>query len=174
MRAVLNHTLNFSWTGFCFLPVLWYWIPFGLDPLLYLILAFSLLLGFVPAKGIQKLQLSHGRKFYEQAGVKYIKRLVQDGDWVNKQTGKKEASRIIESRSQAIRYLKTISLYERYHLMGFAFFFLSSVHSFFYQEFLLSLFIFLANFIYNALPILLQQYNKLRIQQLIRKQHTRP
>jgi hypothetical protein len=69
MRAVLNHTLNFSWTGLCFLPVLWYWIPFGMDSWLCLILGLSLLLGFVPAKGIQKLQLSHERKFYEQAGV---------------------------------------------------------------------------------------------------------
>jgi hypothetical protein len=131
MRAILNHTLNFIWTGLCFLSVLWHWIPFGMDLWFYLILAFSLLLGFLPGKGIQKLQLSNDRKFYERVGVKYIKRFVQDGDLVKKQAGKKVAFRVIKSRSQAIKYLKTISMYERYHLIGFAFFSLSSIHIFF-------------------------------------------
>jgi hypothetical protein len=152
--------------------VLWHWIPFGMDLWFYLILAFSLLLGFLRGKGIQKLQLSNDRKFYERVGVKYIKRFVQDGDLVKKQAGKKVAFRVIKSRLQAIKYLKTISMYERYHLIGFAFFSLSSIHSFFYQKYFLSFFIFLANFIYNVLPILLQQYNKKRIEALIRNGST--
>ncbi len=44
-----------------------------------------------------------------------------------------------------------------------AFFLASFVYAIYQQAFLISLLIFVSNIIYNVIPILIQQYNKLRL-----------
>lgn len=168
MRSFYNQVLNFFWTAISFLPVLWYWSAFRVNAGLFFILALSMIPAFFPEKWLQKMQISKSRKFYERAGVNFIKKFVQDGDIVHGRANKKARNLVVHNRDKASRYLKTISMYERYHLVAFDFFFLTSVHALFHGRYLLSFLIFLANIIYNIFPLLLQQYNKMRIHRLIR------
>ena len=167
MRSFYNQALNFFWTAISFLPVLWYWSSFRVNAELFFILALSMIPAFFPENWLQKMQISKSRKFYERAGVNFIKKFVQDGDIVHGSAKKKTGNLVVHNRNKAYRYLKTISMYERYHLVAFDFFFLSSVHALFNSQYLLSFLIFLANIIYNVFPLLLQQYNKMRIHRLI-------
>jgi hypothetical protein len=56
-----------------------------------------------------------------------------------------------------------IAIYERFHLICLDFFFVSFVYAIFQDAFFLSFLILLSNIVYNIIPILIQQYNKLRL-----------
>jgi hypothetical protein len=142
-REFLNQLINFFWTAAGFAVVLMYWL-----------------------KADSNLVLGHP-KTYEQWGVKRIRQFVQNGDLVNKATANTEPGQnhVKDSRSRE-KYLRTIVMYERYHLICFAFFCLTALHAGFNGEARYALTIMLSNVLYNIAPILLQQYNRARILKL--------
>ena len=139
------------------------------NPLLYLFVAVSLIFGFLPAGFFQSMQLSQSSGFYEKAGVRWVRKFVQNGDVVKRITRKDEKEqRVIKDRKAIEKYLKTIAMYERYHFVCLVFFLLTTFHAAFYKAFVYSAIIFAGNVFYNILPILLQQYNRVRILKLLR------
>jgi hypothetical protein len=60
-------------------------------------------------------------------------------------------------------YKSKIAMYERYHFICLVFFLASFVYAIHQQAFLISLLILMSNILYNIIPILIQQYNKLRL-----------
>ncbi len=123
--------------------------------------------GIVPQRILDLLMLGSTRKFYEKWGVKYILKFVQNGSLV-KMLSNKRSYVVINGKSQARQYLKTILMYERYHWICLLFFMLTAIDSFLYSYFELAGVITAANVIYNLCPILLQQYNKLRISKIVK------
>ncbi|WP_432711590.1 hypothetical protein [Pedobacter sp.] len=148
-----NQLLNVVWTSMAFLPILWFWLGKTPDLWLYGSLVLSLGFAFLPSTFYVALQLSSKTSFYTQYGIRKLRRFVQHGDFKNLR--------------RAEDYLKTIAMYERFHYSCFIFFLLSTVFSIAAQQYLLAFFICFSNLIYNILPILLQQYNRLRIHQLL-------
>ncbi len=69
----------------------------------------------------------------------------------------------------AEKYLKTIDMYERFHLICGCFFLLTSIHAFACGAWLAGGLILAANGIFNVAAIILQQYNRLRIHRLLRR-----
>jgi hypothetical protein len=168
-KEFLNQFINFVWTVVCFAPVLAYWIEVYSGPLPYFFVAVSLIFGFLPAAFFQSMQLSQSSGFYEKAGVRWVRKFVQNGDVVKRITRKDEKEqRVIKDRKAIEKYLKTIAMYERYHFVCLVFFLLTTFHAAFYKEFIYSVVIFAGNVFYNILPILLQQYNRVRILKLLR------
>lgn len=160
----MNQAINFFWTILCGLPVVTYWIFFGDLKMLVAFLVLSLLSLFVPA---QLMQLSKKPAWYDKLGVKIARRYVQHGDWVNSRSKiKNPAYRVIANRSSIGKYRKMIRLYERYHFFCFVFFTLTFVSAVTGLHYILAPLIFLANIIYNVLPLLLQQYNTARLLKL--------
>lgn len=166
-REIINQTINLIWTILCMAPVCWFWFEMGVQNyFFYSFIIVSLITGVLPQRIINTLNLNSNRRFYERLGVKNIKKFVQNGDMV---TSLDPYSKLIKSKKYLRGYKKSVEMYERYHLIGLIFFFLSMVYGFSKGYFLHSVYILISNIIYNICPILLQQYNKQRINKLLDK-----
>lgn len=166
-RDILNQIINFFWTAFCFSPVFWFWFQEGIDSIyFYVFLGVALFFGALPGKILCKFTLSADKKVYEKYGIKFIRKFVQNGDIVNSRTNGLGAPSI-KGKDKARDYLKTIAMYERYHWICLLFFLLTTIYGFFNEHFLLGFSILAANFLYNLIPIFLQQYNKIRIKKIV-------
>lgn len=154
---MLNHLLNVSWTVIGFSPVGYFWFYHGVDAVFIILLLISIVACFLPERVYRKLHVSKNLKAYKKLGVKTVRRFVQDGDFGATKPNSVKA------------YLKKISMFERYHYSCLIFFQASSVYACLNEQFLLALLIFLCNIIYNVCPLLLQQYNKLRIIKILKQ-----
>jgi hypothetical protein len=148
----MNQAVNFFWTILCFIPVIAYW--FAANSLLwcFIFIGISVVSQFLP---VSQMQLSRNPRFYENFGVKFVRKFVQN-------------YRIIKSKANAVQYMKTIMMYERYHFICFVFLSLTAIYALITSHYTLSVLILIANIIYNIYPILLQQYNRARVSKLMK------
>ena len=167
MRHAFNHIINFFWTAIAFYPVVKYWYINGIDHFFIPGISISILISILPKKIYALLQFSNKRSFYEKLGVKTIRRFVQNGEWAKRATAGKDFT-LIKNLETAKKYLTTIEMYSRFHWVCFLFFTFSSMHAFFTGRVLAALIILLANILYNCTAILLQQYNKMRIESVLK------
>jgi hypothetical protein len=162
----MNQAVNFFWTILSFTPVIGFWAAANSMRLCYIFIGISAMSLLLPAR---YLQLSNNPKFYESIGVKLIRKLVQSGDLVNKFNRKSNPQHtVIKGKINALKYMQTIVMYERYHFICFVFFLLTTVYTIINAQYSFTLIIIIANIIYNICPILLQQYNRARLAKLIR------
>ena len=154
---MLNQTLNFSWTIIGFFPVVYFWFLNGINWSFYVLLVICLISCFLPERAYRHLDISKDLRVYKRLGIKFIRRFAQDGDFnPNRALGIKA-------------YLKKISMFERYHFCCLLLFQVSSVYACYEEKYLLAFAIFVCNLLYNVYPILLQQYNRIRITKLLRR-----
>ncbi|MEN0056532.1 MAG: hypothetical protein AAGC65_22840 [Mucilaginibacter sp.] len=162
----MNQVVNLFWTIVCFIPIITYWSVTGQLLWCFIFLGISVLSQVLP---FSRLQLSSQPKFYERLGVKFIRKFVQHGEYINKFHQKRQPHyRIVKDKVSAARYLKTIMMYERFHFMCFVFFLLTAIHALINWHYSLFIIIIIANVIYNVYPMLLQQYNRARIARFIK------
>jgi len=160
----MNQFINFFWTILGFAAVVAYWVSAGLSAWFYLFLIASIIPAFLPQKVADHLQLSNNTKFYERLGIRFIRKFVQHGDLANRMARRNNPRyHVIRQSATPASYLKTIMMYERYHLICFIFFLLTSLIAILNGYYLQFLLITISNILYNFYPILLQQYNRLRI-----------
>jgi hypothetical protein len=162
----MNQAINFFWTILCFIPVIIFWILTNPAPYCYIFLLISILFQLVPLK---VLQLSNNPAFYERLGVKFIRKFVQNGQYINSYIRHSNPGyKVVKHRKSASKYIKTAVMYERYHLICFVCFLLTAAYALALNSIWFFLLISLANVIYNISPILLQQYNKARINRMLK------
>jgi hypothetical protein len=162
----MNQLVNIFWTILCFIPVIGFWLNADLL-ILYIFIAISILSLLLPAR---LLQLSNRSKFYEKLGIKLIRKFVQNGEYINLLIRKfKPGHKTISNKTDATRYLKTVQMYDRYHFLCLIFFLLTTVYALIRAQYFLAVVTSFANIIYNICPILLQQYNHIRILNLTHK-----
>ncbi|WP_121812327.1 glycosyl-4,4'-diaponeurosporenoate acyltransferase CrtO family protein [Mucilaginibacter kameinonensis] len=160
----MNQLINFFWTILGFAAVVAYWVSAGLSALFYLFLIASIIPAILPQKVADHLQLSSNTKFYERFGIRFIRKFVQHGDFANRLERRNDPQyRVMRQSAIPASYLKTVMMYERYHLMCFIFFLLTSVIAVIKGYYLQFLLITISNIFYNFYPMLLQQYNRVRI-----------
>lgn len=160
----MNQIINFFWTILGFAAVVIYWVSAGLSTWFYLFLIVSIIPAFLPQKIAGHLQLSNNTKFYERFGIRFIRKFVQHGDFANRLARRNDPRyRVMHKSVAPINYLKTVMMYERYHLMCLIFFLLTSVITLVKGNYIQFLLITISNILYNFYPILLQQYNRVRI-----------
>ena len=169
---MLNQIINIFWTTLSFVIVGTYWGGYLAEQRSPIIMAVFVLLSiftsFIPSSWIDKFTLSKRKKTYERIGVKWLLYFVQNGKLANsiqKKQGKRPG--LIHSGKQAENYLKTIRMQEKYHYCCFVFFTLSIGSAFIIQKPGIALLILVCNVSYNVYPILLQQYNRIRINRLL-------
>jgi hypothetical protein len=161
----MNHAVNFFWTILGFTPVIGFWVAANSMRLCYIFIGISIVSLLLPAR---YLQLSNNPKFYVGLGVKLIRKFVQNGDVINKSIRKNNPQHtVIKGRTNALKYMHTVVMYERYHYMCFIFFLLTIVYAIIKAQYAFTLIIIIANIIYNICPLLLQQYNRARLAKLI-------
>lgn len=159
---IYNLIINLFWTTVCYVPVVSLWYLHYHPTILFASLVVSLLPVLVPAKYFSLLQISRRRSFYESLSIKSLQSLTQDGRLVSTLAKRKNQ----HTRAAHNNYKSKIAMYEKYHMICLVFFLVSFAYAIHQQAFLLSLLIFITNIIYNVIPILIQQYNKLRLSSL--------
>ncbi|AYL95719.1 hypothetical protein [Mucilaginibacter celer] len=163
----MNQFINFFWTILCFAGVVVYWVSAGLSPGFYIFIALSFIPALLPQKILGKLQLSNSTRLYQRLGVRFIRRFVQHGDIANRISRKnKPGYTAIPQKNNPAMYLKTIAMYERFHFMCLLFFLFSTVAALLDGRYIIAAVIMICNIIYNCCPILLQQFNRIRIRRL--------
>ncbi|WP_390937533.1 glycosyl-4,4'-diaponeurosporenoate acyltransferase CrtO family protein [Parapedobacter soli] len=125
----------------------------------------AVLFSVLPQKVLQQLTIGNNQTVYEKWGVKFIRKFVQDGDWIKSWSNGSLPLRI-GNKFQARRYLTTIAMYERFHWTCFMFFAGTAVYAIIIGHVWISLWITVTNIAYNVTSIMLQQYNRLRINRL--------
>ncbi|HEY2581948.1 MAG TPA: hypothetical protein VGI43_09080, partial [Mucilaginibacter sp.] len=83
-NSVTNQLVNFFWTILCFTPVFSYWMVNGITIWLYVFILFNLIAGFLPDSLFKYFQISYKTALYERLGVKFIRKFVQDGTYINR------------------------------------------------------------------------------------------
>jgi hypothetical protein len=163
----MNQAINSFWTILCFIPVIMVWVSEYSVLWLCVFLVVSVLSQLIPA-GL--LQLSLNPQFYERLGVKFIRKFVQHGQYVNQYFRRNDhGHKTVKNKAMAFQYQNTILMYQRFHLICFLFFILTAVYAFALHIYMACVLTFLSNIIYNICPILLQQYNRARLQKLANK-----
>jgi hypothetical protein len=169
---MLNQFINVFWTIVSFTIVGQYWGGYYAEKgslwTLYIIIVISISVYTISAKWLLVLTLSNNPRTYERIGVKWVLLFVQNGTLVNRMKrmfGSKPGT--ITTRKGARAYLKTVDMQERFHYCCLVLFGLSAVSALFTGKNGLAIFITFWNIIYNVYPILLQQYNRLRIQRIM-------
>lgn len=166
-REIFNQVINFFWSILCIAPIFWFWFDEGINNIyFYLFLGVALLIGALPPKILDALTLSPYKNFYERLGVKFIRKFVQNGDVINS-IDNAGGNVFTKRKGQLKTYLKTIAMYERYHWICFTFFLLTTLYCFVHNHIKFGILISIANALYNFCPILLQQYNKIRLKKLL-------
>ena len=158
INKMFNQVLNVGWTIIGFSPVCYFWFLQGIQWPFYLLVFASLASCFFPEGIYRKLAISNDQRVYRRLGVKFIRRFAQDGNF--------QSGRGIGVKN----YLLKIQMFERYHFCCLIFFQASSVYACYNEQYALAFTIFAFNIIYNIYPLLLQQYNRIRILKFL-KQH---
>lgn len=150
-----------------FAPVLAFWLALGVNLTFFVSIAVSLCVLFLPDRIYNQLQLSENALYYEKMGIRFFRKFTQDGDLITKVLAKGQGySSKRTTKKDFLKYERNIEAYERYHLTCLAFFLLTTTYAILLANFAIALMITFSNVLYNFFPLLLQQYNKLRIKKL--------
>lgn len=125
---------------------------------------------FLPESWLDKMQLSQSTNVYQKIGIRFIKKYTQDGDLVNRFIQSQHPRYKYVENKQAIKKLIGKSyMQEKFHYMVFMFFICLMIYAI--MRGLIGWVIFngVANIIYNLYPIFLQQYNRIRINYLLKR-----
>lgn len=162
--TILNFLVNIWWTALCCAPVLVLWIWHYQQRLFFGQLLLSSTVLLLPESVWRRFQITRDKVFYERLGVRAAQALTQNGKLINQISGPSgKRGKVIKRRSDLAIFRRQIAVYERYHLFGFVFFLSTMVTAIAKSQFGLATLILVSNIIYNVYPLLIQQYNRLRM-----------
>ncbi|MDZ7274158.1 MAG: hypothetical protein ONB47_08850 [candidate division KSB1 bacterium] len=142
---------------------------------LYIILAISLAAGFLPNAFFDRMQLSQSVSFYRAIGMRTVKKYTQDGDLVNRWIRRKFPQyRVFEHGASLQKHLNKAYGIEKIHFLMFLFFLLTGIYALIHGRVWWAAIITVNNLVFNVYPNLLQQYNRLRLRQLMKKFPAKP
>lgn len=169
--VLYNQLINFFWTILAFAPVVYFCYQYLALSLLYWFIGISCLVLFVPASWLARIQLSNSQNAYKKIGVRFIKKYTQDGDVVNRVIKNKYPEyKYVGNRQSFKKVVGKTYANEKFHYLAFVFFLCLGIYAFLQGLVAWGIFISIANIVYNLYPIFLQQYNRIRINLLMRRQ----
>ena len=108
---------------------------------------------------------------YKTLKVHWVNAVTQNGNWVNKRIRHRHPA--YKSLKPGIKQVKKLIaktyIFERFHLMLFAYFLLLTAHALIVKQYWWAFGLIVANVIYNVYPNLLQQYIRLRLKIYLRR-----
>ncbi|MBX6381185.1 MAG: hypothetical protein IRZ01_10985 [Thermoflavifilum aggregans] len=168
---LVNQCINALYTIVFFFPVIIFWINHSnrIDNALMWILIVSLCVYFIPYRCFSHLQLSKKKSFYRKLYIHKFQDFTQQGRYVRLIIQKLSGTASCQDQKKHLQQLKSqIRAFEVFHVSAFIFFTGTCVVSLSQHTYTLACIIFISNLIYNGIPILIQQYNKLRLSQITR------
>ncbi|RFM29048.1 glycosyl-4,4'-diaponeurosporenoate acyltransferase CrtO family protein [Deminuibacter soli] len=168
LAALYNAVPNFFWTilnltpavyyFYLYLPLNWLWLIAPLCILPYC---------FKPAL-LDKMVISQSRHWYHRLGVHRVQQYVQHGVIINRIIRRRyPAYRIVYNKTTITRKINESYMFERFHLGMLLAFAVLTAHALVTRHWQWALLLLLCNILYNAYPILLQQYVRLRLKRLL-------
>ncbi|MBA4851184.1 hypothetical protein [Emticicia sp. BO119] len=170
--AVLyNQLINFFWSILAFAPIVYFCYQYLPLKILYIFIGISCLVIFLPASLLSEIQLSQSSKPYTRIGIRFIKKYTQDGDLVNRFIKSQHPQyKYVENKQSLKKLIGKSYMQEKFHYLVFVFFVCITVYAFVIGMIDWGVFLTFANIIYNVYPIFLQQYNRIRINHLLKRQ----
>ncbi|SEI43865.1 hypothetical protein SAMN04487995_0736 [Dyadobacter koreensis] len=153
---MLNQLINVGWTILVFTPVVIYSDSMRSLKIIYIFSVISALCGFLPKKIFDSFKFSADPQFHERFGVRKIRNFVQDGDLISRSIRKDlPHHRTIKGKEMFRKYLKTVEMYEHYHIICLIFFLLLTIYAVSNHGFGIGIIVTAGNLLYNICPILL-------------------
>ncbi len=169
--AIYNQIPNLFWSILNFTPIGCFWYMAIDLKWLYILLAISLASGFLPNSFFDRIQLSQTSSLYKKIGIRMVKKYTQDGDFINRLIRRKYPQYKIFDKTQPLRkHLNKAYAIEKIHFCMFLFFLLTSIYALTQGHGWWAAIISINNLLFNLYPNFLQQYNRLRLQHLMKKQ----
>ena len=129
----------------------------------------SLLVLYLPESYYQPKSFELSGRLYKLLGIRYYKRWMVDGDYMNKLIRQFDADYQVVSRSSSRRFEEKTRSNEREHLILFLVSFPAIIYSILVGWYSYAVFLYLSNVIVNFYPIMLQRYNRSRIYKQLRR-----
>jgi hypothetical protein len=165
-----NQLSNVFWSVLGFAPVGYFCYTRMELVWLYIFLALSLPMLLLPNAVYDAMQISRTTAVYERIGIRIVRKFTQDGDWVNRMIRRRFPKyKVFDSYPSIRRHLRKAYTIEKVHFAFFLFFLYASLYALVNSYFFWAGLIMLTNLIFNIYPNLLQQYNRLRLRQLMRR-----
>ncbi len=166
---VVNQGINVVYSVIFLTPVVIFWMDHYQTTYFMSVLGASLLMFILPNKVYEYVQLSNSKKFYRVLGIPCFQRYTQQGLFAQKLINYINGNQTNSPTPRNVSQLKSqIRNFESFHYVCFIFFTLTNVYALYHGEVFLSLIIFLTNVLYNIIPILIQQYNRIRLNTMIK------
>ena len=169
--GLYNMIPNVVWTVINFAPVYFLYALPGNLHYLWITIAISLVGYFLPVSFYNRLQVSSSIRTYNKLGIRIVRKYAQDGDLITRLIRKKHPGYKPHILSNFKKHIGKTYFYEKFHFVCLLFFLLTTVLAFMQGKIILGILIAIANILYNIYPILLQQYNRLRIMLLLKHTH---
>ncbi|MCX2743767.1 hypothetical protein OO013_07820 [Mangrovivirga sp. M17] len=133
-------------------------------------IAISYLISRLKHPFYDKIQFSQDLNFYKNLGVDKFKKFSSNGDYINRRIRKKYPSyRFLRNFEMIKDKLKETYVIERSHTVLFVFCLLTSIYAYLINSYTIAIILFTGNFLFNFYPNLLQQYNRIRYKQVLKK-----
>jgi len=168
--AAYNQALTVFWSIPALAPIGYFCYSALALKEIYLFLAISLPVILLPSSFYDAIQWSKKTSFYEAIGIRIVKKLTQDGDWINRLIRKKlPGYQVFDSRRPPSVYLKKAYMIEKIHTAMLLFFGCSTIAALIKGYTVWAVLLTLTNLVFNVYPNLLQQYNRLRLRQILKR-----
>jgi hypothetical protein len=165
--AWYNAVPSVLWSALSLVPLTVFCYQHVARPWLWGFVVASLLMYAVPAAWLRRLQLSARPAVYRRLGVPVVSRFTQDGGLVNGLLRRQYPQyRRLPNRAAVASLVRGTYHYERFHWVMLLFFLLVSGYAIWQREMEWTVVLILLNIGYNLYPIWLQQYLRVRLQQL--------
>ena len=164
--VLLNALINLFWTTLCVVPVFVFCWNHAGHRWIYASLAVSAVPYLAPRRALRLIQLNKSPKIYRQLGVPLVSHLSQDGRYVRRFMSRSHPQTSLRSNATQERMERTTYARERFHLAGAVFFTCVTIVAAVQARLAWTAFLLAANVLYNAYPVLLQQYIRLRLTHL--------
>jgi hypothetical protein len=170
LATLYNQLSNVFWSILGFAPI-GYFCYVRMEPgWIYLFLALSLPVVLLPHSFYDKIQIGRTTVVYERIGIRIVRKFTQDGDWVNRLIRRRFPKyKVFDSYPSVRKHLRRAYMIEKIHFAFFLFFLYATVYALVNGYFLWAGILTITNLGFNVYPNLLQQYNRLRLRQLMRR-----
>lgn len=166
----LNQLINVFWSVISFGPLVYFCYVYMYNRWFYVFLGLSITGMLVPEKWLAGFTLSKSPAFYRKTGVRFAQNFTQDGALINRFIRKENPGyEAIRSKKSIEKLRKKGLINEKFHLMMFIYFLLTTIYAFAHLYWIWGLLITINNIIFNVYPVLLQHYNRLRLMRVMKR-----
>lgn len=160
------------WSAAVLVPISMYCYRLLEPKLLWIFLGLSLIPIFLPNAWLDRLRIGRTTKVYKRLGVHLVNKVTQNGELINAWVKKKhpEYRAVTADRSSVKRLVRQSYMFEKFHLLCFVFFLLLMGHAGINGHWGWLVVISVANIAYNVYPNLLQQYLRVRVSAVTKRQ----